>query len=260
MTMAMVEYETVEHVVRVTLNRPQKRNAINGDMARAIEAAIDRVEADDHIRVAILRATSGGDRPVFCAGHDLAAAADGEDGSVTERGGFAGIVRRPRTKPLVAAVDGLATAGGLEILLACDVVVASDRASFGLAETRWNLVPGGGGLFRLTRIVGRPVAMDLLLTGQPMSAERAYQLGLVSRLTSAGTLDETALEVARTIAEHGPAAIRLCREIGTLAEFIDDDTAWHLSEQAYAEVSASEDTREGLRAFSERRPPRFTGR
>ncbi len=258
--MALVEYEVEGQVALVTLNRPEKRNAINGEMARGLETAIDRIDVDDEVRVGILRAATAGDRPTFCAGHDLSTGAGGDDGAVTERGGFAGLVRRSRIKPLVAAVDGLATAGGFEIVLACDVIIASDRAAFALTEARWNLVAGGGGLFRLTRIVGRPVALDLLLTGDDISAERAYQLGLVSRLTTSGNLDATAMDVARKICGHGPQAIRLSRQIGATAEFIDDDTAWRLTEQAYREVSESDDAEEGLRAFAEKRPPKFTGR
>jgi enoyl-CoA hydratase len=254
-----VDYEVDGPVALVTLNRPEKRNAINGEMAREIESAIDRFEDDEQVRVAILRAAVQGDRPVFCAGHDLSIPSGADDDGVTARGGFAGLVRRQRAKPLIAAVDGLATAGGFELVLACDIVVASDRSAFALAEAKWNLVAGGGGLFRLTRIVGRLVATDLLLTGDALTAERAHQLGVVSRLTPSDQVDAVARDVARKIGEHGPLAVRLSRRIAALAESLDDEAAWKASSDAYREVSASDDAHEGQRAFAERRSPHFTG-
>src|SRR5882757_9633829 len=140
-------------------------------MAIEIEAAVDRVESGADIRVAILRAATTEPRPVFCAGYDLGGGIGDEHGGLTERGGFAGLTRRARTKPFIAAVDGFAVAGGFEIVLACDMIVASRRSSFALAEVKWNLVAAAGGIFRLTRIIGRPAAMDLLLTGSALPAE-----------------------------------------------------------------------------------------
>ncbi len=257
--MALVEYEERGSVAVLTLNRPEKRNAIDGAVAREMEAAIDRMETAAHVCVGILRAAVGGERPVFCAGHDLSTIGAPDDESITEKGGFAGIVTRDRDKPIIAAVDGLATSGGLEIVLACDMVVASTRSVFSLAETRWNLVPGGGGLFRLGRIVGRMVAMDMLLTGNPLDARRAFDLGLVSRLADVDDLDTTAFDVATTIAAHGPQAIRLSRRIASQAEVAGDDEAWQLTVDALRTVTSSADAMEGIRAFAERRQPKWVG-
>ena len=157
-----VTYEARDQVGIITLNRPEARNAVNGDVAAAMESAIDRLEADDSVWVAILTANTGDqERPVFCAGADLKALQSGDGASLaTERGGFAGYVYRERRKPVIVAVDGLATAGGCEIVLASDLVVASRRSAFGLAEVKRNLVAAAGGLFRLPRAIGRAPAME----------------------------------------------------------------------------------------------------
>ena len=169
------------HVAVITLNRPEARNAVNGAVATGLEAAVDRLEDDDELWVGILAAnTEGQERPVFSAGADLKVINAGDGLSIsTERGGFAGFAYRDRRKPIIVAVDGLATAGGCEIVLAADLVVASTRSSFGLAEVKRNLVAGAGGLFRLPRAIGRAAAMEAVLTAEPIPAERAYQLGLV---------------------------------------------------------------------------------
>lgn len=184
----IVTYETRGKVALITLNRPEARNAVNGDVAAGLESAIDRMEQDPDVWVGILLAnTEGQQRPVFCAGADLKAINSGAAGSLnTKRGGFAGFVYRDRVKPVIAAVDGLATAGGCEIVLAADMVVATTRSAFGLAEATRNLIAGAGGLFRLPRAIGQATAMEVILTGQPLSAQRAYELGLVNRLVEPG--------------------------------------------------------------------------
>jgi enoyl-CoA hydratase len=260
-SMSLVKYVVRDGVAVITLNRPAQRNAVNGALTGELEAAIDRLEGDPEVTVGILTATiNEGSRPTFCAGHDLSTMGGPEDGIVTERGGFAGLVKRQRDKPLIAAVDGLATAGGCELVLACDIVVASERASFALPEAKWNLVAGGGGIFRLTRIVGKPVAMDILLTCGELPAERAYQLGLVSRLVRSGSVDDAAMGVAREIRLNGPLAVRLTRRAAAAAEFIDDKQAWEMCQEVSAEILASADVREGLSAFAEKRLPKFSGR
>ncbi len=204
-----VKYEALGRVAIITLNRPEARNAVNGDVAVGLESAIDRLEADDEVWVGVLTAnTEGQERPVFCAGADLKAINCGDAGSIgTKRGGFAGFVYRQRKKPVIVAVDGLATAGGCEIVLAADLVVASTRSAFGLAEAKRNLVAGAGGLFRLPRAIGQAAAMEAILTGEPFPAQRAYDLGLVSRLTEPGaTLDE-ALALAAQITACAPMAV-----------------------------------------------------
>jgi len=259
--MSIVELERRGRVAVITLNRPEVRNAFDGPMARALGAAVDEVEADPEIRAAVLTATVTEPRPVFCAGHDLRTIEDeiaGEETAATERGGFAGFVTYPRTKPVVAAVDGLATSGGLEIVLACDLVVASPRSSFALAEARWNLIAGAGGLFRLPWAVGRATAMDMLLTGEPIDAARAHTLGLV------GTLAEdplrAALARADVIAANGPQAVAASRRVCDMAFSVPEEELWRANDDAFAAIAHSDDLAVGLAAFSSRTTPEFTGR
>jgi enoyl-CoA hydratase len=253
-----ITFEVSGPVAAITLNRPAKRNAVIAQMAQLIETAIDRIESDDAIRVGIVRAEYlEGSRRVFCAGHDLS----GEPGgSVTARGGFAGITRRQRRKPLIAAVDGLATGGGCEIVLACDIVVGSERTAFALAEVKWNLFAGGGGIFRLAQVVGRVVATDMVITGEELSGTRAYALGLISRFTSPGNVDEVARDVAKAIAANGPLSVQLSRAAAAAADSQDEETAWRMSESYLKEVLETHDVQEGMLAFNERRVPKFRGR
>lgn len=258
-----VLYSTSGRVAVITLNRPEARNAVDPALALGIEAAVDRMEADPEIWVGILTAnTADQERPVFCAGADLKVVHErrGATSQQTERGGFAGFVHRERTKPIIAAVDGLAVAGGLEIVLATDVVVATTRSGFGLAEVKRNLIAGAGGLYRLPRAIGRIPAMDAILTGEPIDAHRAYQLGLVSRLVEPGRALEEAMRVAELIAANGPLAVRASREVVLAADRHDDEELRVLSERLLAEVTSSEDTREGVAAFVEKRAPRWIGR
>jgi enoyl-CoA hydratase len=256
----VVSYEQQGAVALLTLDRPEARNAVDRQVAVEMEAAIDRVEDDDSVWAAVLRANTVGDRPVFCSGQDLKKFGRPEGDAMTQRGGFAGLAQRSRTKPLVAAVDGLATAGGCEIVLACDLVVASTRSSFGLAEVARGLVPASGGLYRLVRAVGRNVALKAALTAEPLQAERAYELGMVTDLVAADEVVAVALQVASRIAENAPLAVREARAIVLETAGTDDAELQAASEAALKRLLASEDIREGLRAFRERRPPRWTGR
>ena len=258
----IVQYETQGRIAVITLNRPDARNAVNGDVASGMEAAIDQLEADADVWVAVLRAnTEGQSRPVFCAGADLKAINSGQAANLnTKRGGFAGFVYRERTKPVVVAVDGLATAGGLEIVLGCDLVVASTQASFGLAEVKRNLIAGAGGLFRLPRAIGQAAAMEAILTGEPLSAQRAYDLGLVSRLVEPGHAFDEAMALATQITASAPLAVYASRRVVLAAASEDDETLKRMTNEEFAKVMGSEDTKEGLTAFIEKRPPNWTGR
>jgi enoyl-CoA hydratase len=252
----MIQYETRGNVAVLTIDRPEARNAVNGDVAEGLEAAIDRLEADDEIWIGVLTHTG----PVFSAGADLKAVNSGEGARLSTRtGGFAGIVAKARTKPLIAACNGPAYAGGCEIVLACDLVVASTEAAFGVPEVKRNLVAAAGALFRLPAALPRNVAMEMLLTGDPIDADRAHDLGFVNRLSEPGAAVDVALELAQQITANAPLAVRKSREVA-LSSFSDDDEAFAASGRAIAEVMASEDTKEGLAAFIEKRPPRWTGR
>jgi enoyl-CoA hydratase len=257
----MVDYEVQGRIALLTLNRPEARNAVNSALANGLEAAIDKLEADDEVWIGILAANhEGQERPVFSAGADLKAINTSEGNLGTSRGGFAGFVYRDRRKPVIVAVDGLATAGGCEIVLAADLVVATTRASFGLAEVKRNLVPGAGGLFRLPRAIGQAAAMEAILTGDPIPAQRAYELGLVSRLVEPGQAVEEARRLADQICLNAPLAIWESRKVVRAAAYEDDETLKGMTDKAMSVVMGSEDLKEGLAAFVEKRAPNWTGR
>jgi enoyl-CoA hydratase len=256
----MVDYDVEGRIALITLNRPEARNAINRQVAAEMEAALDAMEADPEVWVGIVRAVTVGDKPTFCSGQDLKSIGTPDGNSMTPRGGFAGLVYRERNKPLIVAVDGLATAGGCEIVLGCDLVVATERSSFGLAEVKRNLVAGAGGLFRLPRAIGRNPAMEAILTGEPLSAERAYQLGLVNRLVPAGQAEAEARALAATICQNAPMAVWESRKVVLASDHGDDASLRALTEAAMSKMMRSEDLKEGLAAFVEKRAPRWQGR
>lgn len=258
----IVTYATQGRTAIITLNRPDARNAVNGDVAAGVEAAIDQMEDDPNIWVGIITAnTEGQERPVFCAGADLKAINSGNAAALnTRKGGFAGFVYRDRKKPVIVAVDGLATAGGCEIVLAADLVVATTRSAFGLAEVKRNLIAGAGGLFRLPRAIGQAAAMEAILTGEPIPAERAYNLGLVTRLVAPGAALDEALALAGKITEAAPLAVWASRRVVLAAAWADDETLKKMTNEEFAGVMASDDTKEGLTAFIEKRPPNWSGR
>ena len=252
-----VDVDIDGHTLVATINRPEARNAVNGEVARGIEAALDRLEEDDELWVGIL----AGVPPVFSAGADLKEINAGRFAELaTERGGFAGVTSRRRTKPLIAAVDGPALAGGTEITLACDLIVASTTASFGIPEAKRSLVAAGGGLFRLPRRIPFNIAMELALTGDPMDAETAHRHGLVNQLCEPGAALGAARELAARITANAPVAVRESRRVMLETTLADEATAWRRSGEAMAAAMSSEDFGEGLTAFIEKRPPRWSGR
>jgi enoyl-CoA hydratase/carnithine racemase len=247
-----------DHAMLVTLNRPQARNAVNGDVAAGLQAAVDESEADDDVWVVILTGTG---HEAFSAGADLKAVASGQGAALgTERSGFAGFVHAARRKPWIAAVNGPALAGGCEIALACDLIVAVPQARFGLPEVKRALVASAGGLYRLPRALPQAVALEMILTGEPIPAERALQFGMVNRLAEPERLLDEARALAARITVNAPVAVRESLGVARRALDQSDSDLRALSAKAQAQVMASDDFREGPRAFIEKRAPRWTGR
>jgi enoyl-CoA hydratase len=239
-------------VLVITIDRPEARNAVNLAVAEGIAAALDRLDGDDEVRVGILTGAGG----VFSAGMDLKSFAAGEPRPHVADRGFAGIVQAPPRKPLIAAVEGWAVAGGFEIALACDLIVAARDTRFGIPEVKRGLIAAGGGLIRLPRRIPYHVAAELALTGDPIDAERAHALGLVNRLAAPGEALAAARELAATIAANGPLAIAATKRMLTA----DESDAWERQRAIAGAVLASEDAREGARAFAEKRAPVWRGR
>jgi enoyl-CoA hydratase len=247
--------ERRDGVLLVTLNRPDARNAVNTALAEGVAAALDALDADPELTVGVLTGAGKG----FSAGMDLKAFVAGERPWVGDRG-FAGIVQRSARKPLIAAVEGFAMAGGLEIALACDLVVASRDARLGIPEVKRSLVAAAGALRRLPQRLPLGVAMEMALTGDPISAERAYELGLVNRVTDAGGAVGAALELAGAIARNGPLALDATKEILLRQADWTEEEFWREQGEIVAPVMGSEDAREGATAFSEKRDPVWKGR
>jgi enoyl-CoA hydratase len=247
--------ERRDEVLVITINRPDARNAINRAVAEGIAAALDALDRDGELRVGVITGAGG----YFSAGMDLKAFRAGERPHVAGRG-FAGIVERPPDKPLIAAIEGFAVAGGLEIVLACDLVVAARGARLGVPEVKRGLVAAGGALLRLPALLPPRVAMELALTGEPLLAERAAELGLVNRLTEPGEALGAAVDLARAIAANAPLAVAATKAILAASPSWPADEAWARQRAIAEPVIASEDAQEGARAFAEKRPPSWRGR
>ncbi|TFV88808.1 enoyl-CoA hydratase-related protein [Blastococcus sp. CT_GayMR16] len=249
--MAVVE-EQRGRVLLVRIEREEKRNAIDVATALGISAALDRLDDDPDLWAGVLTGTTA----VFCAGTDLK---DGA-GAVTERGGEYGVIRRRRAKPLIAAVEGPAFGGGFEIVLACDLVVASTTARFALPESRRGVIATSGALFRAARALPRNVATEMLIAGTVFDAERMHAVGVVNRVTEAGGAVEAALALAEEVCASSPVSVR--ETLAALAGQDEDDDArgWAATATALEAILASEDMHEGVTAFFERRPPQWSGR
>lgn len=244
--------EVVGRTLVVTLTREAKRNALSPEVTAGVDAAMNRLEDDPELWCGVLT----GGRTVFSAGADLALGA----GEPTERGGLVGLIRRRRTKPLIAAVEGLALGGGMELVLCCDLVVAARDAAFGLPEVARGLIPDFGGAFRAARLLPVNVARELLLTGRRLGAERAERLGLVNVLTEPGGALAAALELAGEIQANAPLAVREALAVVNEPVLHSDEAEWRRSDEAHQRLLASEDVREGIAAFFERRPPVWNAR
>lgn len=248
--------ERRDGVLLITLNRPEARNAVNLALAEGMAAALDELDADPTLAVGVITGAGSG----FCAGMDLKAFAAGEPRPWIAGRGFAGIVERAAATPLIAAVEGFAVAGGLEIALSCDLLVASRGAKLGVPEVKRSLVAVGGALLRLPQRLPQGIVAELALTGDPITAERAYELGLVNRVAEPGQAVEVAMELAAAMAANGPLALTATKEILIKGRDWPIDEFFARQRPIADPVLASEDAREGAVAFAERRPPRWQGR
>ncbi|MCH2170540.1 crotonase/enoyl-CoA hydratase family protein [Myxococcota bacterium] len=239
-------------VLIITLGRPEKRNAIDPDTAAGIDHALNELEDTEELLVGVIT----GGPSLFSAGSDLKLGS----GEPTERGGEYGMIRRTAPKPIIAAVEGLAYGGGMEIVLACDLVVASRSARFGLPEIKRGLIAAYGGVFRAPKALPLNIAKELVLTGDPISAERAAQFGLVNQLCQDGEALEAALELAERVAINAPVSVRESLRVLDESAAESEQVGWALMNQAVQTVFESEDAREGREAFLEKREPRWRGR
>lgn len=255
---ATVLYEVVgNHIALVTINRPEARNAINPAVASELGAILHKIESDDSIWVVVL--TGAGDR-AFCAGADLKAVSEGLlDQLFTPEGGFAGFVFAPRKKLWIGAINGFALAGGLEISLACDLLVASEKAVFGLPEVKRGLIALAGGVLRLPRALPRVIALEMIASGEPIDAVRAYELGLVNRVVPAERCVDEALALAIKICGNAPIAVRESLYIARQTFDLSEPELIDLCVEAGRRIVQTQDYLEGPRAFVEKRSPRWVG-
>lgn len=241
-------------VLVITLNRPEAKNAANFALAQGVAAALDRLDAEDQLTVGIITGAGG----TFCSGMDLKGFLRGERPSIPGRG-FAGLTEAPPKKPLIAAVDGFALAGGMELALSCDLIVANRNAKFGIPEVKRGLAAAAGGLIRLPRQLPYRVAMEYALTGDFFPAARAYELGLINRLTD-GPAIEGALELAAAIGANGPLAVKASKQVVVESRNWSEEEMWQRQGAIVAGVFTSEDAREGAAAFAEKRAPVWKGK
>ncbi|HKN56133.1 MAG TPA: crotonase/enoyl-CoA hydratase family protein [Amycolatopsis sp.] len=250
-----VRAEQIGSALLITIDRPGARNAVNAAVAASLTAALDELEADTTLRVGVLTGAEG----TFSAGMDLKAALKGESPEIPGRG-FGGLTEATLSKPLIAAVEGWAMGGGFEMALGCDLIVAAEDAKFGLPEVKRGLVAAGGGVIRLPKRIPHHLAMELLLTGEPISGRRAGELGLANRVTAPGETAAVALRLAEKLAENAPLALAAVKKIVRAADGVPDADAFAAQRQEMQQLMASADVREGMTAFAERRTPQWTGK
>jgi enoyl-CoA hydratase len=247
--------ERRDGVLLITLNRPDARNAVNAALAEGVAEALDELDADDALSVGVLTGAGKG----FSSGMDLKAFVAGESPYAADRG-FAGITQRAAEKPLIAAIEGFAVAGGFEVALSCDLIVAARGARLGIPEVKRSLVAAGGALLRLPQRIPYHLAMELALTGDPIDAERGYELGIVNRLAEPGGAVDAALELAGEVARNGPLALKASKRIVQSSGDWAETEAWEKQGEIAGPVMVSEDAREGAIAFAEKRDPQWRGR
>jgi len=245
---------TDDGIMVVTINRPEAKNAANRAVAQGVAAAMEQLDGDKDIRVAIITGAGG----TFCSGMDLKGFVSGETPVVKGRG-FAGLTEAPPQKPLIAAVEGYALAGGFEIVLACDLVIAADNSKFGIPEAKRGLVAGAGGLIRLPRQVPPRLAMELALTGEFVTSQRVYEMGLINKVVPAGSALDEAKALAKTICANGPLAVAISKKIIVESEDWSRDEMWAKQQDLMAPIFGSKDAIEGATAFAEKRAPKWTG-
>jgi enoyl-CoA hydratase len=247
--------EASDGILLITLNRPEAKNAANRALAEGVAAAIDQLESDDSLRVAILTGAGGS----FCSGMDLKAFVTGEMPQIEGRG-FAGLTEYRASKPIIAAVEGYALAGGFELAISCDLIVAAQNSKFGIPEVKRGLAAAAGGLVKLPKQIPSRIAMELALTGEFISADRAYDLGLINRVCEAGQAVATARELAQTIAANGPLAVAASLRTVAGAQDWNSDEMFARQQEIVMPVFRSEDAIEGAKAFAEKRAPNWKGK